>query len=161
MESYLLTMCVAIWFALFAHSGQPLVRTAAVIMGNWLAVYGFNAVAGTYTPWLFWIALDSLCAALVLMKPAGKIQVLIAVGYMVQIAFHCAYGAISVMDYPSIPLIRHDYWEALLYPSYAQLALLACWGAGDGFWGLVSRQPRGGIIGDTYPDRGSKMAGKQ
>jgi hypothetical protein len=132
MAQYLLWMLAICGTALaFRHGGMS--RAALVIMGNWAAVYGFNAAFGTFCPWVWWITIDALSALVVLRSPASKWQILIGVLYIVMTAGDAAYGALQALHgFPDKPLLRHSYWEVQLYASCLQLINLFTWGAWHG-----------------------------
>jgi hypothetical protein len=120
-------------------------RCASVLMLNWLAGYCFNAWFGTFTPWAWSALIDTVSAVVILWHPAGRAQAILGGSYVAQLVCHFLYAATSIWT-------QHEYWQALTFIAWAQLAVLGIWGAKVGyssiaghFWG-----------GDKYADNSHK-----
>ena len=111
----------------------PMFRTAAAILGNWIANTAFVMVTGIYDPWYFFIATDAIAAGIVLYQPAQKVQAVIGWTYMAQIIIHVIYS-ISPEN-----VAKYAYWQTLTWVAFLQLVLLGGWIGG--YWYRRYRRP--------------------
>ncbi len=115
-------------------------RAVFVMIGNLACVWSFNAIFGTYCPWLWIFTIDCASAYLMMRHPTNRMQITIAVLFLVQAAFDGAYGALQANHgFPDPPMLRHLYWEWLLKTSWVQVLILGGWGAGHGGRIMYSR----------------------
>ena len=136
---YRIALAVACIIALIMRRGD-MRRAAFVMVGNLACVWGFNATFGTYCPWLWFFILDCASAFIMMWRPANRMQISVAVLFLVQAAFAAAYGALQAKHgFPSPPVLRHLYWEWLLKAGWVQIFLLYGWGAGHGGRIMYSR----------------------
>lgn len=103
----------------------PIIRTASVLMANWIINTSFVLASGIYDPWFFYIVIDTFSAWAILYQPAGRMQSVIGWTFMTQIVLHAVY---AISD-PRIASV--SYWQALLALGFIQLLLLGGWGGGN------------------------------
>lgn len=125
----LFAACMACLVTAHYHraSSEQLVRTAGVIALNWVAGVLYVSASGVYTPWAFNIALDTLCAAAIMLHPAGRAQAYIGLFYCAQIAFHCAFGMHEASGFPADGAA---YYDAITWIAWGQLAAMGAWCVG-------------------------------
>lgn len=135
----------AAWKLLLVIS--PIRRTAAVLFANWTINTAFVLTFKIYDPWAWYIATDTLSAAIVLYRPAGKPQSMIGGLYMAQIVMHCVYGALEISRKA---IAENSYWQVLTALAFVQLLVLGGW-ASVHHWRRIARSSRG--------RRGASLAG--
>jgi len=112
------------------RSREQLSRAIVVIVLNWCAGMAYVQNSGNLTPWQFNIFIDSASAAVILWHPAGRAQAYIGLFYMLQIAFHAAYGIREVLDQRVDQLF---YYDAITWIAWGQLLAMGTWCSG--IWG--------------------------
>ena len=113
-----------------ATQREQILRTVLVIFLNWCAGLAYIQNSGDMTPWQFNIFIDSAAAAIILWHPAGRVQAYVGLFYMIQIAFHTAYGIREVFG-QSVDQIF--YYDAITFIAWGQLLALGAWCGG--IWG--------------------------
>jgi len=129
---YLTGLILALGFAVVTalrHPAcrEPLLRTAAAILGCWIAGVAYTATTDDLTPWHFNIFLDAVTATVVMMNPAGRTQGTIGLLYFVQIAWHTAFG---IQIFSGNKPDEQFYYDAITWVAWAQLAVLGIWCGG-------------------------------
>lgn len=119
---------------------EPMRRTAAVLLANAGLNAAFVTMSGIHDPWFWYIPLDGVAAALILIQPAGKPQSVIGGLYMAQIAMHGVYGALKLSGGGPY---ENGYWQVLIAVAFAQLAVLGGWIIGH-HWRRLARRPGSG-----------------
>lgn len=113
-----------------AAQREQILRATAVIVSNWCAGLAYVQNSGNLTPWQFNIFIDSASAAVILWHPAGRAQAYIGLFYMLQIAFHAAYGIREVLGQQVDQLF---YYDAITWIAWGQLLAMGTWCSG--IWG--------------------------
>lgn len=126
--TYMLALCLL--FSLVSHTSKGWF-CASVIGGNWLVWSTFITLNGDYEPWALGVALDSICACLLLWPHMVKARAWLALTYCLQIAAHVSYG-ISVDPDPIV-----YYWSVSLI-GWAQLIMVG--GRASVGWLLLVRE---------------------
>ena len=122
MNAYFVALLV-IALPLFVAARRPLDTCAGVMILNWVLVVVFNHFFGTYTPWVWFLALDSGCALLMMLYRHGdRWPVIVALPYVFMILCHFRFA------YADGNWSQHDYWSALLWSAWAQMGLLSLYG---------------------------------
>jgi len=111
----------------------PMRRTAIVLLLNWACEVIYYHLTHDSTPWLWWMAADTLAAIVILTRPAGRVQAYIGATYLIEVAFHSAYGIHLGQGYSRTAQMH--YWQILQVIAYVQVALLGGWIGG----GLAQR----------------------
>ena len=128
---------------LFFIARRPLDTCAGLIILNWLLGFTFNWVFGTYTPWLWSLAIDLSCGVFMIMRRYGeRWPVVVALPYIGMILCHFIYA------YADGKWSQHGYWSALTWIAWAQMGLLTLYGGSH----LVSHSaasPLRAIIGGS------------
>ncbi len=105
-------------------------RTALVMFANWLAQLAYYLNTDDSTPIAFNLLIDTVSAAIILSRPSGRMQAVIGVTYVSQIALHTSYGIAKILwGYSFGAAVL--YWEILLWLGVLQLVLGGLW-FGDG-----------------------------
>jgi hypothetical protein len=135
LPAYLAGLIVCALFALAVgwlekdYRGQ-LWRVAGALAVNWCAGFLYVTNTGNETPWQFSIFIDSMCAAVIMLRPTGRTQVYIGLFYMLQIACHIAYGGRQLLKLPVDAVL---YYDTITWIAWAQLLAVGVWGSG--IWG--------------------------
>jgi len=111
-----------------------MLRTSVALFANWAAQLAYYLITHDSTPWPFLLPLDALTASVVLIRPAGRMQGVIGVTLLVQVAMHGAYG-LFVLRHGEIYAAQLRYWEILTWIAAAQVVFVGGWLGG----GLVRR----------------------
>lgn len=106
-------------------SRSGLSRTALVLAANAAVGTGYVMLTGIYDPWLFFAVIDSASAAIVLHRPAGRMQAIIGTSYLCQITVHLAYGLVDNS------LAQQEYWMVLTVVAFIQLVIVLLWAGGN------------------------------
>lgn len=107
----------------------PMLRTAIVLLANYVVNTWFVLHFQIYDPWYFYLLIDTFSALVILYRPAGRVQSAIGGTYIAQIVMHAVYG-ISKFLHPDISDVR--YWQVLTIIADAQLLILGVWAGG--YW---------------------------
>lgn len=121
---YIIPMTVVCSLACLGSA--PMLRTAFVIVANWIAGTGFVYATGIYDAWWFSLLLVTVSAAVILHQPAAKTQAMIGATFMGQILLHVVY-AFSNHNVGAYP-----YWQMLTAMAFVQLLLLGGWTIASG-----------------------------
>jgi hypothetical protein len=115
----------------FITGEKAMLRTVAALFGAWVLNWGYVTLTGSYTPWAWFTAVDAIAAAVILIRPAGKIQGLIGVCFLVQIAQHIGYGVNYVENgYSWDAAMLH--WQMQYGIGFIKLFLVGGWAAWNG-----------------------------
>ena len=141
MTEYLAALIlIALPLAIFAK--RPLDFCAFLICANWLAGWSYNAMMGTYTPWGWLLAIDAICAILIIANRRSRYWPLVmAASFVPMILCHFRYA------YGQGNWVQHDYWEGLRFWAFVQLGLLALWGGSHLVSHISSRRVRANSSG--------------
>jgi hypothetical protein len=131
---------IALVFA--CHGGDDRYRrTAVLLLLNWVACFLAIMVSGSKAPWLLLLAIDAVTLRCVL-RPAGKVQAVIAGLLFGQVLWHAAFG------YVNNPAATRLYLTALNAGGWVQVGTLI---GGAGYdqgrrlaatcWGRLFRRP--------------------
>lgn len=124
-------------FLAMAQKNGPMLRTALALLGCLIVDRLHFRVTHEYLPWVWYIATDTITAAIVLARPAGQVQAIIGATYLAEISFHIAYG-----DYTHRNGYHYQfalcYWQILYAVAILQAVLMGGWTAS----GLVRFIPR-------------------
>ncbi len=119
--------------------GARLMGTAAVLLGNYAACWVVANYGDTAQPWLCFLLMDYVSALILLASwPPSRWQLAIAALYALQIVAHGAF-ALTGPD----PWSSYHYWHTLNVTAWAQLAVMAVWGAYE--LGRRGSRNRGGV----------------
>lgn len=115
----------------FITGEKAMLRTVGALFGAWVLNWGYVTLTGSYTPWAWFTAVDAIAAAIILIRPAGKVQGLIGVCFLVQIAQHVAYGANYLENgYSWDAAMLH--WTVQQVIAFIKLFLVGAWAAWNG-----------------------------
>jgi hypothetical protein len=109
-----------------------LTRCAAAVVGNWAVNTFYVTVSGEFTPWPLFIMTDMLAALVILKRPAAKMQALLGVSYLMQIAIHTGYAMVQAARGVPPDDVQMMYLDWLDIVGYGQLFILGTWGIGHG-----------------------------
>lgn len=130
-------------------------RAALAIVGVWvistLYIYGHYRVTGElyHTPWYLFIGLDGIAAAVILMRPADRFAVILALSFVAQMVAHMAYGLTA--DFAP----QDAYFSFLDLVAMAQIVWLIVWSGVNGYRNLAIGRHGGDrrLFRDTLADR--------
>lgn len=115
----------------FITGEKAMLRTVGALFGAWLLNWGYVMLTGSYTPWAWFTAVDTIAAAIILIRPAGKVQGLIGVCFLVQLAQHIGYGVNYVENgYSWDAAMLH--WQVQYGIGFIKLFLVGAWAAWHG-----------------------------
>jgi hypothetical protein len=116
------TACIAL-----LQKSEPMRRTIIALAGAWILNWGFCTLFDVTSPWLWFIAVDTLAATVILWHPAAKAQAVIGTCFLVQIATNIGYGANLLWNGYNYDaeLLR---WTIDYRIGFAKLALVGAWG---------------------------------
>lgn len=114
-----------------------MLRTSGALFLNWAAQLIYHALTGQSAPWLFFFAIDTVTAIAILWRPAGKMQGIIGVTLLAQIALHVSYAIFTILN-GYVWRVEVAYWERLQAIAALQLLLMGGWYGG----GAVGRAYR-------------------
>lgn len=126
--------CPLFVVVLLSLSGSAqMIRTALVLLCNWIAGTAFVLATGIHDPWLLSIVLDGLSAFIILYQPAGRMQSVIGCTFIAQVMLHAVYFASdrAIAAYP--------YWQILTAMAFVQLVLLGGWVGGRWYRSYTNR----------------------
>jgi hypothetical protein len=100
---FVLGLLVGTAFAIWRRC-PLLTRSACVLAANWVACECAKAGTGVYDPTLWFIVIDAVSAAVLLLHPAGRTQAAIGAVYVLQLGMHAAQypGGVAVTGYLSV-----------------------------------------------------------
>lgn len=104
------------------RSDGRMAGTAAVLLINWLIEVGMITLTGEQFPWMLFLTVDYLCAITIAAMASTRWQLAIVIIYAAQACCHAAYGASD-----GGLRAQYDYWWALTYSGWAQLASMGGW----------------------------------
>lgn len=102
-----------------------MLRTALVLLMNWSINTAIFSLTGNYTPWVQYLIIDAISAAIVLVHPAGRMQATIGITYIIACIWHAAYGLTVLRAFSYYAQI--SYWEKLRWIALAQILLMGGW----------------------------------
>lgn len=127
---------------IFAIGRRAMFRTSAALFLNWLAQVVYYLVTKQSAPWAYFLLIDTLTAIVVLVRPAGKMQAIIGLTLVAQIAWHAAYGLFVLLHGYSWAA-HFRYWEVLWWVAAGQLFLMGGWAGGGAlrrcYWRIAGR----------------------
>lgn len=107
-----------------------------------------------YVPWAWYLATDTIVAAIVLARPAGRVQAAIGITFLAEISAHVAYG-IFVHRNGYHYEVAMSYWRMLYGVAILQAVLIVGWTAG----GLARRIPLRNPLRDRILPAATHMSG--
>jgi hypothetical protein len=138
-------LLAACWLVCMTAGGSYERMSASVVLANGIANETFVRMTGDATPWMWFLATDTL-ACLILTAPhngrvkmpqSGTVGAVLAATYATQIVMHLGYGMSSNGS-------AYTYWQSLTAMAWLQLLVLFVGGVSHGC-GRLGRRIRGHI----------------
>lgn len=120
-----ITLTVCVLLAL-AQGNKPMMRTAAALLGCLIVNRLHFLFTHEYVPYGWYIIVDTITAAIVLARPAGRVQAMIGTTYLAEISFHVAYAVYlhrNGFQYAT----ELCYWKLLFWTAMLQAAMIVGW----------------------------------
>ena len=121
MLPFFATLLALLLVGMIRNDGR-MAGTAAVLLANWLLEVAAITMTGEQFPWMLFLTVDYLCAISILGIAYTRWQLTIVGIYAVQACCHAAYGASDGGAWA-----QYQYWWALTYTGWAQLASMGGW----------------------------------
>jgi hypothetical protein len=119
---------------------------ALVLIANFIANETYVRITGQYTPWLYFLATDTIALIALTFPFSGRIGAILAATYATQLVMHLSYGI-------STSGVAYTYWQALTAMAWLQLLILFVGSVSNGCGRLNShlRRLRGRVPVDLAP----------
>ncbi len=140
MMIYAAALALVLMLALASAVSRPaiqLARCAAALGANWIVTGSFTFLVQT-DGWWFNLIIDTITAAVMLYRPAGKWQAILGISYVAQLACHVGYGVRITFLGGADATLYYDWLAAI---AFVQLFIVGAWGVG-GLWNSLGRWHR-------------------
>ncbi len=108
---------------------KAMLRTAGALIGCLVVNRIHYLLTNDSTPYMWYMVIDAITAAIVLLRPAGKVQAVIGTTFLVELAMHLSYWINLRLNGYNLGAAT-TYWWMLLIIALLQAALIGGWTVG-------------------------------